>query len=110
MFIWVRKDICDQNSFCAATTDNIQENAIPKDVKYMKVINTKSSLGDTRDISGSGITEEEIKEGFKESHPSSNTQSSKTVKLKFGCTILPSTNKEKSNTIEEQMDDFISKV
>ena len=107
MFIWVRKDICGQNSFCAATTDNIQENASPKDVKYVKVNNTKSPLGDT---SGSGVTEEEIRKGFKESQSSSNTQSSETVKLKFGCTILPSTNKEKSNTIEEQMDDFISKV
>ena len=107
MFIWVRKDICDQNSFCAATTDNIQENASPKDVKYVKVNNTKSPLGDT---SGSGVTEEEIRKGFKESQSSSNTQSSETVKLKFGCTILPSTNKENSNTIEEQMDDFISKV
>ena len=64
MFIWVRKDICDQNSFCAATTDNIQENASPKDVKYMNVVNTNSPLGDTRDISGSGVTEEEIKEGL----------------------------------------------
>ena len=107
MFVWVRKDICDQNSFCAATTDNIQENASPKDVNYVKVNNTKSPLGDT---SGSGVTEEEIRKGFKESQSSSNTQSSETVKLKFGCTILTSTNKEKSNTIEEQMDDFISKI
>ena len=107
MFIWVRKDICDQNSFCAATTDNIQENASPKDVKYVKVNNTKSPLGDT---SGSGVTEEEIRKGFKESQSSSNTQSSETVKLKFGCTILTGINKEKSNTIEEQMDDFISKI
>ena len=107
MFVWVRKDICDQNSFCAATTDNIQENASPKDVKYVKVTNTKSPLGDT---SGSGVTEEEIRKGFKESQSSSNTQSSETVKLKFGCTILTGINKEKSNTIQEQMDDFISKI
>ena len=62
MFVWVRKDICDQNSFCAATTENIQENASPKDVKYVKVNNIKSPLGDT---SGSGVTEEEIRKGFK---------------------------------------------
>ena len=110
MFVWVRKDICGQNSFCAATTDNIQEDESTKDVKYVKVNKTKSPLGDTRDISGSGVTEEEIRKGFKESQSSSNTQSSETVKLKFGCTILTSINKEKSNTIEEQMDDFISKI